>query len=66
MSNTYVFTPRLPDGVRLHLRLNYTDHAKIKRKVGWSETVVDQEERRHISRLRRTVRPAGMLLRCNR
>jgi hypothetical protein len=43
MSNTYAFTPRLSDGVRLHLRLNHTDHAKIKRKMEWSATVVDQE-----------------------
>jgi hypothetical protein len=34
MSNTYVFTPRLSDGVRLHLRLNHTTTPKSNAR--WS------------------------------
>lgn len=40
-SATYLFTPKLADGHRLHLRVDATDYAKIKRKVQWSATVYD-------------------------
>jgi hypothetical protein len=38
---TFLFTPKLADGHRLHLCVDATDYAKIKRKVEWSAVVYD-------------------------